>query len=72
MPCPICGANCRCRKRGPDGMCCSCHRHKVRRLLRADFAITNPEWMEALEKHKQDIEATLQADRVQLELKLKP
>lgn len=32
MSCPICGANCRCRKRGPDGMCCSCHKHKVKRL----------------------------------------
>lgn len=29
MACPICGANCKCRKRGPMGLCCSCHRHKV-------------------------------------------
>lgn len=33
MSCPICGANCRCRKRGPGGICCSCHRHKARRVL---------------------------------------
>lgn len=30
MACPICGANCRCRKRGEDGRCCSCHKHKAR------------------------------------------
>ena len=29
MSCPICGANCRCRKRGEGGICCSCHRHKA-------------------------------------------
>jgi len=30
MSCPICGANCKCRKRGPGGLCCDCHRHKAR------------------------------------------
>lgn len=30
MSCPICGAKCVCRKRGPDGRCCSCHKHKAR------------------------------------------
>lgn len=30
MACPICGATCRCRKRGEDGRCCSCHKHKAR------------------------------------------
>jgi len=30
MPCPICGAKCVCRKRGEDGRCCSCHKHKAR------------------------------------------
>ncbi len=33
MSCPICGANCRCRARGPGGICCSCHKHKPRRTL---------------------------------------
>jgi hypothetical protein len=33
MSCPICGANCRCRKRGPNGLCCGCHRHKARKIL---------------------------------------
>jgi len=33
MACPICGANCRCRKKGPQGLCCSCHRHKPRGIL---------------------------------------
>lgn len=28
MACPICRANCRCRKAGPGGLCCGCHRHK--------------------------------------------
>lgn len=31
MACPICGANCRCKKRGPSGICCGCHRHKAQR-----------------------------------------
>ena len=30
MACPICGAKCVCRKRGEDGRCCSCHKHKAR------------------------------------------
>jgi hypothetical protein len=30
MACPICGAKCVCRKRGEDGRCCSCHKHKSR------------------------------------------
>lgn len=30
MSCPICGAKCVCRKRGEDGRCCSCHKHKAR------------------------------------------
>lgn len=38
MACPICGANCKCRKRGVGGVCCSCHRHKPR-PIRADFVI---------------------------------
>lgn len=74
MPCPICGANCRCRKRGPDGMCCSCHRHKVRKLLvtnEPEFRRLFPEYVATLDKHKQDMERTLEADR-QLALKLKP
>jgi hypothetical protein len=32
MSCPICGAKCQCKRRGPDGTCCSCHKHKARRL----------------------------------------
>lgn len=31
MSCPICGANCRCRNRGPNGECCGCHSHKSQR-----------------------------------------
>ena len=28
MACPICGANCVCKKRGQGGICCGCHKHK--------------------------------------------
>lgn len=28
MRCPVCGATCVCRRRGEDGRCCSCHKHK--------------------------------------------
>jgi hypothetical protein len=28
MSCPVCGAKCVCRNRGPFGECCGCHRHK--------------------------------------------
>lgn len=31
MSCPICGANCRCKNRGPHGECCGCHSHKAQR-----------------------------------------
>jgi len=31
MACPICGANCKCKNRGPGGLCCGCHRHKGQR-----------------------------------------
>jgi hypothetical protein len=31
MACPICGANCQCKKRGPNGLCCGCHKHKNQR-----------------------------------------
>lgn len=65
MPCPICGANCRCRNRGPGGICCSCHRHKVRRI-KTDFVIESPytreQWEEALIKHKDDMERTAWQD----------
>lgn len=59
MSCPICGANCRCRKRGPGGICCSCHRHKPGRKIRADFRMpvdAPRETLEALEKHLAGLE----------------
>lgn len=31
MSCPICGAICRCRNRGPHDECCGCHSHKGQR-----------------------------------------
>jgi hypothetical protein len=59
MSCPICGANCQCRKRGPGGLCCSCHRHKpsvvaVDAWSRRGGEVTTEEW-QSYEKHKQDI-----------------
>lgn len=35
MACPICGAKCVCRKRGEDGRCCPCHKHKSRTAAQA-------------------------------------
>lgn len=32
MSCPICGAKCRCKKAGQDGLCCSCHHHKPKKF----------------------------------------
>ena len=55
MACPICGAKCRCKRRGPGGLCCSCHRHKVKRVLRSDFSlelgVTLQEFQASLAKH---------------------
>ena len=31
MACPICGATCICKRRGPNGVCCGCHKHKATR-----------------------------------------
>ena len=33
MACPICGAKCRCKKAGPGGICCGCHRHKSQKTF---------------------------------------
>ena len=33
MACPVCGANCRCKRRGPGGLCCGCHQHKATKGL---------------------------------------
>jgi hypothetical protein len=35
MACQICGARCMCKKRGPSGLCCGCHRHKPRPIREA-------------------------------------
>jgi hypothetical protein len=55
MSCPICGANCRCSKRGPGGICCSCHKHKPRavrsELLARKRSEMSPEISAALDKH---------------------
>lgn len=58
MSCPICGANCRCKKRGPDGQCCSCHRHKVRRILVADSTSLDATTRAALELHREWMRCT--------------
>jgi hypothetical protein len=58
--CPICGANCKCRKRGPGGLCCSCHRHKPRAILEG-FSILRGDRFESqlrlsLDRHKAKLE----------------
>jgi hypothetical protein len=58
MACPICGANCRCSKRGPGGICCSCHRHKVRRILVADSPTLDATTRAALELHREWMRCT--------------
>jgi len=59
MACPICGANCKCKNRGPSGLCCSCHRHKPSAATVEAYLARNPEisgeLVAAVEKHKQDI-----------------
>ena len=63
MSCPICGANCKCRKRGPGGICCSCHRHKVGKRSIIEFVIgmddttrvaieTHREWKDREERER--------------------
>lgn len=56
MSCPICGANCRCRKAGPGGICCSCHKHKVRKILETIPEEKSQEIRDALERHVRAIE----------------
>lgn len=36
MACPICGARCKCKNRGPGGLCCGCHKHKAQRGFRRE------------------------------------
>ncbi len=56
MSCPICGANCRCRKAGPGGICCSCHKHKVRKILDTIPEEKSYEIRDALDRHLRQIE----------------
>ena len=58
MSCPICGANCRCKNRGAGGICCSCHRHKVRRILVADSSSLDASTRAALELHREWMRCT--------------
>jgi hypothetical protein len=56
MSCPVCGANCKCRKAGPGGICCSCHKHKARQVLETIPAGQSKEIVEAIERHIRDVE----------------
>jgi hypothetical protein len=58
MSCPICGANCRCQKRGPGGICCSCHKHKVKRILVSDAQPMDATMRAALELHREWMRCT--------------
>jgi hypothetical protein len=51
MKCPICGANCKCQKRGPEGLCCSCHRHKVRKLRVYDRSLLSESMRASYDQH---------------------
>jgi len=57
MGCPICGANCRCKKRGASGLCCGCHRHKpsaakLEAWSRVSQTVSAEMW-QSYEKHKE-------------------
>jgi hypothetical protein len=58
MACLICGARCRCQKASP-GLCCPCHRHKVRRLVQTEFAVesgvSEQDFNASLAKHAAEI-----------------
>jgi len=56
MSCPVCGANCRCRKAGPGGFCCSCHKHKARKVLESIPPGQSTEVIAALERHIREIQ----------------
>ncbi len=56
MSCPICGANCRCKKAGSGGICCSCHKHKARKVLESIPREQSTEIREALERHIREIQ----------------
>lgn len=64
MGCPICGAICKCKNRGVDGTCCSCHRHKTRLRIRPEYYdhrnLTQAE-IEAVNHHKKDMDHTFGA-----------
>jgi hypothetical protein len=68
MSCPICGANCRCKKRGASGLCCGCHKHKVRRIP-ANYDVAWDQAMRA--SYDQHVEWKRQTDERQCELELK-
>jgi hypothetical protein len=59
MTCLICGAKCKC-KRATPGLCCGCHRHKVRSLKVFVYSENLPMGREAffqsLEKHREQVE----------------
>lgn len=70
MACPICGATCRCRKRGQGGICCNCHKHKARRVLES-VQLTpakdlSPEMQAALEAHLRAIEEAQEKSQLEL------
>jgi len=71
VSCPICGANCKCRKRGAGGICCSCHRHKVRRLLVArEVREADPLFQESYDQHLEWMKRSIDEETRQRELEL--
>ncbi len=54
MACPVCGANCKCRKRGSGGECCGCHKHKATRYMTTEQLL---EWRARHEQSAREREA---------------
>lgn len=59
MKCIICGAICKCKK-ARDGLCCSCHRHKVRQFkvftYSQDMPMSREAFFASMEKHQIEAE----------------
>lgn len=72
MSCPICGANCKCKNRGAGGICCSCHRHKVRRILvlRSSISSTDPAKLASFDQHLKWQKSTEEKEAHQRQLDL--
>jgi hypothetical protein len=52
VPCPICGAKCKCKNVGEGGLCCSCHKHKPKKIMTAWLPeVVTPELQKSIDEH---------------------